>query len=295
MGSLVFVDSASRRRCVSRAPHTSRSGAPQVGSMRLPSSWIALRLKKAGRTGCEGRWARVHSEWLAASSRQLPICETAAIRRRCSSGRSGGVRLPRSSPHSVSASCSAGSSDRSDAMPHEIQSPPNDPEAARAEIERTRDRMSHTIDEIEDVLLRKRQRLRERLDIGAKIRERPLQAAGAALVVGLVLGLLTGGGEEEPRDPKAEARAALWESRARRLLAIARSQEDELEELETAADLAAPPPIEEDEWDDDDWEAEEHRNGRSRFSAFRDVVSGRLGEYVVGAADIIADGWRRRF
>jgi ElaB/YqjD/DUF883 family membrane-anchored ribosome-binding protein len=138
--------------------------------------------------------------------------------------------------------------------------PPSDnPEVARAQIEATRARMSETIDEIEDVLLRKKQRLREKLDVLAPVRERPLQAIGTLFGLGLALGLLTGGGgheeeeeeeedeedeaatafipvqddddEEEEDDEAAEAweRAEMWEDRARRLLRIAQAQESELE------------------------------------------------------------------
>lgn len=115
---------------------------------------------------------------------------------------------------------------------------PEDPEATRAEIEITRQRMSETIDDIEDVLVRKKNRVQERLDVLAPVRERPLASAGVALGAGLALGLLTGGesedgwsGGDRRRLADAEARAERWESRARRLLEIANEQEDEIERL----------------------------------------------------------------
>lgn len=119
---------------------------------------------------------------------------------------------------------------------------PDDPEAAREQIEHTRQRMSETIDEIEDVLLRKKERLQERLDVTAPMRERPLPTLGIALGAGLLLGVLTGGDDEEDDRPArydggrhadldAERRAEMWEERARRLLRIAQEQEDELESL----------------------------------------------------------------
>jgi hypothetical protein len=116
-------------------------------------------------------------------------------------------------------------------MADDIRIQPKDPDAARAEIERTRARMSETIDEIEDALLRKKVELRERLDIGARIRERPLQTAGAVLCAGVLLGFLTGGARA-PAVVVESDRSALWEKRARRLLAIARAQETDIEELE---------------------------------------------------------------
>lgn len=73
----------------------------------------------------------------------------------------------------------------------------DDPGMARAEIEQTRARMSSTIDTIEEVLLRKKEQIQERLDVMAPVREHPLEAAAAVFGAGLVLGLLTGGGGGE--------------------------------------------------------------------------------------------------
>jgi ElaB/YqjD/DUF883 family membrane-anchored ribosome-binding protein len=139
----------------------------------------------------------------------------------------------------------------------------DDPQAVRSEIENTRERMSSTIDEIENVLARKKERLQDRLDVLSPIRERPLPATGIAFGVGLALGLLTGGGDSDDDDhrhlPRAQSyglglgamgmgagmdadegghghysdeRAAMWESRARRLLRVAREQEDKIRELQ---------------------------------------------------------------
>jgi ElaB/YqjD/DUF883 family membrane-anchored ribosome-binding protein len=143
----------------------------------------------------------------------------------------------------------------------------DDPEAVRSEIESTRERMSSTIDEIESVLARKKERLQDKLDVLSPVRERPLQATGIAFGVGLALGLLTGGGDDSDDDdrhlPRARSnrpglgamsmgameadsdegshgrhtgdpaeRAAMWESRARRLLRVAREQEEKIRELQ---------------------------------------------------------------
>lgn len=140
----------------------------------------------------------------------------------------------------------------------------DDPQAVRSEIESTRERMSSTIDEIENVLARKKERLQDRLDVLSPIRERPLPATGIAFGVGLALGLLTGGGDDSDDDdrhlPRAQSyglglgamgmgahegteghgrysgdsseRAAMWESRARRLLRVAREQEEKIRELQ---------------------------------------------------------------
>ena len=138
---------------------------------------------------------------------------------------------------------------------------PDDPEAARAEIQMTRARMSETIDEIEDVLLRKKEKIQDRLDIFSTVRQRPMQSVGAALGAGILMGILTGGDDDEEdydeHDHPVLRRAAMgaattaatgaaasyagshlhddradtWEHRARRLLAIAREQEEEIDRL----------------------------------------------------------------
>ena len=124
---------------------------------------------------------------------------------------------------------------------------PEDPEAARAEIEATRARMSETIDEIEDVLMRKTEEIRAKLDVLAPIRQRPLQSLAIIFGVGIALGLLGGGGRDESDEDEDDAfteddlggdddeteeaweRAEKWEDRAHRLLRIARAQETELD------------------------------------------------------------------
>lgn len=111
---------------------------------------------------------------------------------------------------------------------------PEDPQEVRAEIEQTRARMSDTIDEIEEVLLRKKERIQDRLDVLAPVRERPLATVGVVFGVGLALGLLTGGDDEEEQRWEGDGRADLWETRARRLLRIAREQEEELDRLRAA-------------------------------------------------------------
>jgi ElaB/YqjD/DUF883 family membrane-anchored ribosome-binding protein len=60
--------------------------------------------------------------------------------------------------------------------------------------------MSHTIDEIEGTILRKKERLQDRLDLAAPIRRSPWQAMGIALGAGFLLGLLTANGDDERDD-----------------------------------------------------------------------------------------------
>ena len=121
----------------------------------------------------------------------------------------------------------------------------DDPELARLQIEQTRARMSETIDQIEGALIRKKERLEERLDVLAPARrlarERPWLALGGVVAGGLLLGYLTGGGDDDDAegeqgvalaggavDPQWEDRARTWERRARRLMRVANEQEGEL-------------------------------------------------------------------
>lgn len=181
-------------------------------------------------------------------------------------------------------------------MADEIRSGPeglttDDPEQARAEIAMTRARMSETIDEIEDALLRRKERIQDRLDIFSTVRERPLPAAGIAFGAGLVLGLLTGGSDDEDDDYEVEvefedgfggslsasARADLWESRARRLLDIARQQRD-------GYSLA----VDDDEaWDEDD------EDDDGAFAGLRSTVEERVRPLVSGMIRHFLDGNRR--
>jgi ElaB/YqjD/DUF883 family membrane-anchored ribosome-binding protein len=132
----------------------------------------------------------------------------------------------------------------------------DDPELARMQIEQTRARMSDTIDQIEGALLRKKETIEEKLDVMApvrrKARENPYPIIGGVFVAGLILGLLTGGDDddEDEKGPKPavrrfaadfdrerahgyhwEERATTWERRARRLMDLANRQEAELLEL----------------------------------------------------------------
>lgn len=111
----------------------------------------------------------------------------------------------------------------------------DDPYEARAAIERTRSRMSETIDTIEEVLLRKKEQIQERLDVLAPVRHNPLPAAAAVFGAGLILGYLTGGdneheleydGRDEGLAPAAAAERR-WRSRHNSL----RARHSELEDV----------------------------------------------------------------
>jgi|GEM_PF-5257357 len=126
----------------------------------------------------------------------------------------------------------------------------DDPELARLQIEQTRARMSDTIGQIEESLLRKKEQVEEKLDVMApvrrKARENPYPVIGGVFLAGLILGFLTGGDDDEDEATPAvrryavdfdreraygnhwEERARTWERRARRLMDVANRQEAEL-------------------------------------------------------------------
>ncbi len=80
----------------------------------------------------------------------------------------------------------------------------DDPDVVRDEIERTRARMSQTIDSIESALLRKKEEIEVKLDVTAPVRERvndqPWLYAGGVFAGGLLLGYLTGGKGNDKRE-----------------------------------------------------------------------------------------------
>ena len=167
----------------------------------------------------------------------------------------------------------------------------DDPELARLQIEHTRARMSDTIDQIEQTLLRKKEDLQERMDVMAPVRRRarenPYPVIGGVFLAGLVLGLLTGGDDEEEARPAVrryavdfdrervhghhwEERSHTWERRARRLMDLANRQEAELLALRGES-----VPV--------------RRGGRRRFFGFRHAVeeglAAGLSEHVQGGYD----------
>jgi hypothetical protein len=162
----------------------------------------------------------------------------------------------------------------------------DDPEYARAQIANTRARMSETIDEIEDVLLRRKERIQNRLDPFSVVRERPFQAAGAVFGAGLVLGLLTGGDDDDDYEDQdydydihfdqdwhstsldAEARASKWEGRARHLLHLAREAQGNAARSVSSDSTA-------DDWDDDS-------DDDGLFTGVRDAVADRVAPLVGG-------------
>lgn len=169
--------------------------------------------------------------------------------------------------------------------------PPKNPKMAREEIERTRQRMSETLDQIEDVLVNKKEEfeekkadLRRKLDIPAQVRSEPLAAAGIVVGVGFLIGFLTGGGGRK-KVRSARRRSRKWEKRARRLLEIARSQEDEIAALQNeGAGIAgvyiheADPDFEEDpdlyDEDDDDDDDDDVYLMTDRDYLYEDALTG---------------------
>jgi ElaB/YqjD/DUF883 family membrane-anchored ribosome-binding protein len=195
-------------------------------------------------------------------------------------------------------------------MADEINITTNDPEAMRAEIEQTRARMSETIDEIEGALIRKKEEIQDRLDVLSPVKENPWSSLGIIFGTGVLLGFATGGDDDEDDEEAeydggysfsggrsagyatalgvgaathldAEERAEQWERRARRLLRIAREQEELLEDSprrRAALRRDAEPDDVDDEYASD------------RLGDFREMIGDRIVDFVGSAIRGLARG-----
>jgi ElaB/YqjD/DUF883 family membrane-anchored ribosome-binding protein len=184
----------------------------------------------------------------------------------------------------------------------------SDPDAVRDEIERTRQRMSQTIDQLEGALSRKKSEIQGRLDFVAPVRENPWIFAAGVFGTGLVLGLLTGGGDDD-RDhvkvPRAllagmdleENGGASGATRTGDLLQVIARQEEEIRDLRAAlydddvsVETYEEVPDEsllaagalgdvngEDEWDED-WNFDDRDDALNDFGAFG--VEGERGGFL---------------
>lgn len=184
-----------------------------------------------------------------------------------------------------------------------------DPGAVRAEIEQTRARMSHTIDGIEDALVRRKEEFQDKMDVLAPVRERPLPSSGIAFGAGLLLGLATGGDDDREgrRDRSGGSRARnesdenhwrrrseQWENRAYRLRDIAREQEDELRYVEErwgearAADMAGESPRAGGRRPDRDDGREENRGDHDSSGLLGSTVNQLRDHFVGGITGFLA-------
>jgi len=185
----------------------------------------------------------------------------------------------------------------------------DDPEITRAQIANTRARMSGTIDEIEDALLRRKEQIQHRLDPFSPVRDRPFQAVGIVFGAGLVLGLLTGGDDDDDEDYvsadldydfdydydldfdvagstsfAAEAKARKWERRARHLLQLARGASEGVRAKASSY-------LDDEEWDDEEWD-EDSDDDSGAFTELRDAVTDRVAPLVGGVIRRIVNGNR---
>lgn len=184
----------------------------------------------------------------------------------------------------------------------------DDPEVARAQIAHTRARMSGTIDEIEDALLRRKEKIQHRLDPFSAVRSKPLQSAGIVFGAGLVLGLLTGGDDDEDDldlhwgyddsdfdfdvDFEPEGGAG---SRLRRTARRAASRTREALHMAPGSYAAASSLGAGDAWDDDGWDEEEwddEDDDLGSFRGLRDAIADRLGPVLRSVGRSLIDGNR---
>lgn len=178
----------------------------------------------------------------------------------------------------------------------------DDPDVARAEIEQTRARMSSTIDTIEEVLLRKKEQIQERLDVMAPVRQNPLPAAGVVFGAGLLLGLLTGGGDDHDHGHggammmaggaamgegggeggRWRSRNASLKARTRELERVVKQQRKELSRLRAevaAAGMATASTHPEELGYDGYGYEEEEQQDRGGLAGVRDTVAAGVGAF----------------
>jgi ElaB/YqjD/DUF883 family membrane-anchored ribosome-binding protein len=155
---------------------------------------------------------------------------------------------------------------------------------ARDAIERSRARISSTLDQIEDRIVEKKHELREKVDIVRPVRERirlrPLAAVAVAVGIGAILGSLGGGSadDEELGIRRSGRSRSLSDDERRELRAWRRERRQRLH-----ARLR----------DDDDDNAG-HRSARdSRMDALRGQLMGAVSTAVTAAITSRVKEWAR--
>jgi ElaB/YqjD/DUF883 family membrane-anchored ribosome-binding protein len=124
----------------------------------------------------------------------------------------------------------------------EIGTEPRTVDEARSAVERSRERISNTLDALEDRIVEKKHEIQDRVDVLKPVRQqvenRPFTAVAVAVGVGALLGSLGGRGRDEDRGSrrgssmKEEDRAELreWRRMRRERLEARTSRSDAAED-----------------------------------------------------------------
>lgn len=157
---------------------------------------------------------------------------------------------------------------------------PQTVDEARHAVERSRERISHTLDELEGRIVEKKHSLQDRMDVMRPVREqvrtRPFTAVAVALGTGVLLGSL-GGGEEKRRGRHhgVSLRDELSEDERRELREWRRERRERLRS----------------------WQERDHEDGESRFenlrhqlmgmaaAAMKNAISSRVRDYATHIGD----------
>jgi len=151
----------------------------------------------------------------------------------------------------------------------EEQTKPRTVDEARSAVEQSRQRISNTLDALEDRIVEKKQALQDKADVLRPVREqveqRPFTVLAVAIGVGALLGSLGGEGDRNSRKRSKDAEGSLSEDDRAELREWRAHRRERLDSLRR------------------DHEGDRHERGNSRLTSMKDQLMGAV-TTAIGAA-----------